>query len=75
MNISSTFYDLRIYVYNESFMHQVKKFKLQIMNIDEIIGFGHCIPNKTVEYVNTKYGDFKLRSPISFHLQRIEDNF
>ena len=45
------------------------------MNIDEIIGFGHCIPNKTVEYINTKYGDFKLRSPISFHLQRIEGNF
>ena len=45
------------------------------MNIDKRIGFGHCIPNETVKYVNTKYGDFPLGSPISFHLQPIEDNF
>ena len=45
------------------------------MNIDKIIGFGHCIPHETVDYVNTKYGDFPLGSPISFHLQPIEDNF
>ena len=34
------------------------------MNIDKRIGFGHCIPNETVEYVNAKYGDFPLASPI-----------
>ena len=45
------------------------------MNIDQRIGVGHCIPNETVEYVNTKYGDFPLGSPISFHLQPIENNF
>ena len=45
------------------------------MNIDKRIGFGHCIPNEMVEYVNTKYGDFPLSSPISFHLQPIADNF
>ena len=73
--ISSTLYDPRIYVDNERFMQKVKKFKLQIMNIDKRIGFGHCIPHETVDYVNTKYGDFPLGSPISFHLQPIEDNF
>ena len=73
--ISSTLYDPRIYVDNERFMQKVKKFKLQIMNIDKRIGFGHCIPHETVEYVNTKYGDFILGSPISFHLQPIDDNF
>ena len=73
--ISSTLYDPRIYVDNERFMQKVKKFKLQIMNIDKRIGFGHCIPRETVDYVNTKYGDFPLGSPISFHLQPIEDNF
>ena len=45
------------------------------MNIDKRIGFGHYIPHETVEYVNTKYGDFLLGFPISFHLQSIEDNF
>ena len=45
-------------------MQKEKKFKLQIMNIDKRIGFGHCIPNETVEYVNAKYGDFPLASPI-----------
>ena len=45
------------------------------MNIDKRIGFGHCIPHRTVEYVNTKYGDIPLGSPISFHLQPIEGNF
>ena len=45
------------------------------MNTDKRIGFGHYIPNKSVKYVNTKYGDFPLGSPISFHLQPIEDNF
>ena len=39
------------------------------MNTDKRIGFGHCIPNKSVKYVNTKYGDFPLGSPVSFHLQ------
>ena len=73
--ISSTLYDPRIYVDNERFMQKVKKFKLQIMNIDKRIGFGHCIPHETVDYVNTKYGDFPLGSPISFHLQPLEDNF
>ena len=73
--ISSTLYDPRIYVDNERFMQKVKKFKLQIMNIDKRIGFGDCILNETVEYVNTKYGDFPLGSPISFRLQPIEDNF
>ena len=72
--ISSTLYDPRIYVDNERFMQKVKKFKLQIMNIDKRIGFGHCIPHETVEYVNTKYGDFPFGSPIAFHLQPIEDN-
>ena len=61
--ISSTFYDPRIYVDNERFMQKVKKFQLQIMNIDKRIGFGHCSPHETVEYVNTKYGDFPLGSP------------
>ena len=28
-----------------------------------------------MEYVNTKYGDFPVGSPISFHIQPIEDNF
>ena len=73
--ISSTLYDPRIYVDNERFMQKVKKFKLQIMNIDKRIGFGHCIPHQIVEYVKTKYVDFPLGSPISFHLQPIEDNF
>ena len=73
--ISSTFYDPRIYVDNERFMQKVKKFKLQIMNIDKRIGFGHCIPHETVEYVNTKYRDFPIGSLTSFHLQPIEDNF
>ena len=45
------------------------------MNIDKIIGFGHCVPHETVKYVNTTYGDFPLGSPISFYLQSIEDNF
>ena len=72
--ISSTLYDPRMYVDNERFMQKVKKFKLQIMNIDKRIGFGHCIPHETVEYVNTKYGDFPFGSPIAFHLQPIEDN-
>ena len=45
------------------------------MNIDTRIGFSHCIPNETVEYVNTKYGGFLLCSPISFHLRPIEVNF
>ena len=73
--ISSTLYDPRIYVDNERFMQKVKKFKLQIMNIDKRFGFGHCIPHETVDYVNTKCGHFPLGSPISFHLQPIEDNF
>ena len=73
--ISSTLYDPRIYVDNGRFMEKVKKFKLQIMNIDKRIGFGHCISHETVDYVNTKYGDFPLGSPVSFHLQPIEDNF
>ena len=34
------------------------------MNIDKRIGFSHWIPNETVEYVNAKYGDFPLASPI-----------
>ena len=34
------------------------------MNIDKRIGFAHCIPIETVEYVNAKYGDFPLASPI-----------
>ena len=75
--IYSTPYDRRIYVDNERFMQKVKKINLQIMNIDKGIGFGHCIPHETVDYVNTKYGD-PIRSPpphISFHLQPIEDNF
>ena len=45
------------------------------MNIDKRIGFGHCIPHETVDYVNTKYEDLPLGYPISFHLQPIEDNF
>ena len=45
------------------------------MNTDKRIGFGHCIPNKIVKYVKTKYGDFQLGSPIPFHLQPTEDNF
>ena len=45
------------------------------MNIDKRVGVGHCILHETVEYVNTKNGDFPLGSPISFHLQPIEDNF
>ena len=45
-------------------MQKEKKFKLQIMNIDKRIGFGHCIPIETVENVNAKYGDFPLASPI-----------
>ena len=61
--ISSTLYDPRIYVDNERFMQKVKKIKLQIMSIDKRIGFGHCIPYETVEYVNTKYEDFPLGSP------------
>ena len=73
--ISSTLYDPRICVDNKRFMQKVKKSKLRIMNIDKRIGFGHCIPNETVEYVNTKYEDFPLGSPISFHLQPIEDIF
>ena len=52
-----------------------KKIKFQIMNIDKRIGFGHYIPNETVKYVNTKYGDLPSSSPISFHLQPIEENF
>ena len=72
--ISSTLYDPRIYVDNQCFMQKVNKFKLQIMNIDKRIGFGHWIPDETVEYVNTKYGDFPFGSPITFHLQPIEDN-
>ena len=73
--ISGTLYDSIIYVYNERFMQKVKKFKLHIMNINTRIGFGHCISSKAMEYVNTKYGDFPLGPPISFHLQPIEDNF
>ena len=73
--ISKTLYDPRKCVGNERFMQKVKKVKLQIMNIDKRIGFGHCIPHETVEYVNTKYGDFSLGSPISFYLQPIEGNF
>ena len=73
--INSTLYDPRIYVDNERFMQNVKKFKLQIMNIDKRIGFGHCIPHETVEYVNTKYRDFPTGSLTSFHLRPIEDNF
>ena len=61
--ISSTLYDPRIYVDNERFMQKVKKIHLQIMNIDKIIGFGHCIPHEAVDYVNTKYGDFPLGPP------------
>ena len=49
--------------------------KLHIMNIGKRIGFGHCIPQETVKYVNGKYGDFPLSSPIPFHLQPIVDNF
>ena len=45
------------------------------MNIDKRIGFGHCIPHETVEYVNTKYRDFPIGSLTPFHLQPIEDNF
>ena len=45
------------------------------MNSDKRISFGHCIPNKTMNYVNTKYRDFPLGSPISFHLQPIKNNF
>ena len=73
--ISSTLYDPKIYVDNGRFIQKVKKFKLHIMNIYKRIGFGHCIPNETVEYVNKKYEDFPLGSPISFHLEPIEDNF
>ena len=73
--IGSTLYDPRIYVDNERFMQKVKKFKLQIMNIDKRIGFGHCIPHETVEYVNTEYRDFPTGSLTSFHLRPIEDNF
>ena len=65
--ISSTFYDPRIYVDNERFMQKLKRFKLQILNIYKIIGFVHCIPHETVEYVNTKCGNFSLGSPISSH--------
>ena len=61
--IYSTPYDRRIYVDNERFMQKVKKINLQIMNIDKGIGFGHCIPHETVDYVNTKYGD-PIRSPL-----------
>ena len=64
-----------IYVDNERFMQKVKRFKFQIMNIDERIGFGNCIPHGTVEYVNIKYGYFPLGSSISFHLQAIEGDF
>ena len=64
-----------IYVDNERFMQKVKRFKFQIMNIDERIGFGNCIPHETVEYVNTNYGYFPLGSSISFHLQTIEGDF
>ena len=60
--ICSIPYDRRIYVDNERFMQKVKKINLQIMNIDKGIGFGHCIPHETVDYVNTKYGD-PIRSP------------
>ena len=45
------------------------------MTNDKRIGLGHCIPHEAVEYGNTKYGDFPLASPISFHLQPIKDNF
>ena len=45
------------------------------MNIDKRIGFGHCIPHETVEYVNTEYRDFPTGSLTSFHLRPIEDNF
>ena len=39
------------------------------MNIDKRIGFGHCIPHETVEYVNTKYGDLPLGSSPSKKIQ------
>ena len=67
--IRSTLYDPRIYADNERFMQKLKKIKLKTMNTDKRIGFGHFIPNKSVKYVNTKYRDFPLGSPISFHLQ------
>ena len=73
--ISKTLYDPRKCVGNERFMQKVKKVKLQMMNIDKRIGFGHCIPHETVEYVNTKYRDFPTGSLTSFHLRPIEDNF
>ena len=56
-------------------MQKLKRMKLHIMNIGKRIGFSHCIPQETVKYVNTKYGDFPLSSPIPFHLQPIVDNF
>ena len=70
--INSTLYDPRIYVDNERFIQKVKKNQA---SDDERIGFGHWIPHETVEYVNTKYGDFQLRSHISLHLQPMQDNF
>ena len=73
--ISSTLYDPRIYVDNERFIQKIKKFKHKTMNTDKRIGFGHCISNKTQKHVNTKYGDFPLGPPISFHLQPMEGNF
>jgi len=72
--INSTLFDPRINHDNTTFQKDILQFKNKLQNEDCRIGFAHCIPD-SVNYVKTKFGQFPLGSPLSFHLQPIEDSF
>lgn len=73
--INSTLFDPRINHDYTYFSQCVDTFKEKLANEDIRIGYAHCIPNKGFSYVDTKFGMFPLGSPLSFHLQAIDDDF
>ena len=73
--IQCTLYDPRLNFDDKLFEHKVNDMKSALITEDKKIGFASCISYENVNYTSTKYGQFPVGSPLSFHLQPVEPCF
>ena len=69
-----TLYDPRIHGSRRREDERTDVFEHRLLSKDPRIGFAHCRDHSITATTNTKYGEFVVGSPLSFHLAPIELN-
>ena len=69
-----TLYDPRIHDSRKRMAERTEIFENKLRSKDNRIGFAHCRDSSLNITTNTKYGEFTVGSPLSFHLAPIESN-